>query len=402
MKTQWTFTSIAAVMYVSLAFGGYGDPDPSYPDMPSWEERAVIVLVNACRMDPTGFRDKYVGNVQILLPQNYPAVGPLYWNVNLNRAARDHSIDMAQNCGMQHNSCDGTPAGTRVKTYYPSYRAENIAGGYSTPMLTVVGWIKDRGTNGLPAPDKQVADSIYKSGDGHRKNIMNGSLTETGTGYAYGPQKYNHFWTQDFGNAQSPFKAHPVQGATHLQLTNGKITFMANYFEASGGSPQSAKVIVNTQEHELSILLGKASAGTYAVELPSSSGCRSYFFIFTDSNGKTWRFPESGDLITFGEGNCDQFYEPAGTTTTLQNCSHKSVPAVLFENTKISFVFDEKSSPVKTILYTLSGRKAGEYNHINMGQTVSIPTSNLNAGLFYALHIYAEGTSSVNRFIVSK
>ena len=50
---------------------GYGEKVDS---LLLWQERAVAVLTNACRMAPVTFRDRYIGNSTILLPENYPAV----------------------------------------------------------------------------------------------------------------------------------------------------------------------------------------------------------------------------------------------------------------------------------------------------------------------------------------
>lgn len=410
-KRITAFTAFVFLCSAVSAQGGHGDPDDQYPDMPSWEERTVIVLTNACRMDPTGFRDMFVGDFNILLPQNYPPVAPLYWHVDLNRAARFHAEDMANNCGMQHNSCDGTSTRDRVRSYYTAYRGENISTGYNTPLATIQAWIRDNGTNRQPAPDNQEPDETYRSGDGHRKNMMNGSFREIGTGYAYGSVRYNHFWVQDFGIGTSSFAYHPVVSASHSRFESGTITYMANYYEESGGSPQSAKVVIGSQEHDLSLLLGQESAGTYALELPSADDCRSYHFLFTDSEGDSWRYPEEGRLVTYGEGGCSECYEPYSTTGVSEKTSavrQKSFCLVSYEGAKVVFTFRNAEMPVRTEIIDLKGKTAAVYNHQigrELENRVVINAAGVKPGMYYAVHRFEKRQSGkvlYSKFIVHR
>jgi hypothetical protein len=285
---------------ISAQERGYGDPDLAYPDLPNWQERATIVLTNACRMDPVGYRDEYVGDYQILLPGSYPAVRPLYWQVDLNRAARAHAGDMSQNCGLQHNSCNGDSWSARITSYYKNSHsiAENIASGREHPQESMRQWIMD-GTP--PAGDKSGSD-------GHRVNIMNKNYREMGAGYAYGSVRYNHFWVQDFGG-EKPAVNHPVPGGSHIFIKDS-IRFMANYYDSLDRKPQKTMVVVDGQQWEMGLHLGTAGKGTYAKTAVSMKVCRNYCFLFTDADGKEWRFPEYGMLVTYGEGDCKTSYIP--------------------------------------------------------------------------------------------
>ena len=61
---------------------------------------------------------------------------PLYWNYDLNDAARYHSKDMLDNNHFSHDSYDGTSFQVRVARFYaPSYVGENITLGIPTPIL---------------------------------------------------------------------------------------------------------------------------------------------------------------------------------------------------------------------------------------------------------------------------
>jgi len=288
---------------ISQSFGGYGDKINGYP---LWQERAILVLTNTCRMSPVEYRDAFVGQYNILLPENYPPVPPLYWNLNLNIASRFHCIQMADTCGMTHNSCNGENFSTRLQKFYlnKSYNiGENIATGNSSPIATMKQWIMDA-TSGVPAGD--LTNCSGGRCDGHRWNIMNKNYKEIGTGYDSGAIQYKYFWCQDFGGGKPEF-VNPIVSGVHLFVETGKITFLANYFDTLG-KPQDKSLFVDDQEIDMSLLMGNDSAGTYSVVLTRAQACRYYYFSFTDIKGKKWRYPEEGYLVTYGEGSCIKDY----------------------------------------------------------------------------------------------
>lgn len=258
-----------------------------------WKERSVLTLTNAVRMDPVGFRNRYVGNFQILLPQNYPSVNPVYWDTSLSRSALVHSIDMANNCGMQHPSCDGTATGTRITKYYKGGGgwAENIAAGYSTPLAVMNGWLKDD-VNGAPAGDKS-------DNDGHRAGIMNVTYHEMGAGYAFGPMAYNHFWTQDFGGGVGDY--YPIPSASHFEINTGKTTFMLDYFATDATNATQVTLNLNGQSYPMALQLGAANKGTFFVELNTPSACQKYFFSVVDAKSQTLRYPVTGAFLLEGK-----------------------------------------------------------------------------------------------------
>lgn len=279
---------------------GYGDPDPLWPEFPNWHESAILELTNACRMDPEGYRDKYVGNYSILLPPSYPVAGPVYWQVDLNRSARAQAADMAQNCGLQHESCNGDKWTVRIASYYkksaPSI-AENIATGGTQPQETMRQWIMD---GNPPASDKSAWA-------GHRTNIMSLSNREMGAGYAYGPVEHNHFWVQDFSGGK-PSVCYRIPSASHIFTSKDSIRFMASYYDSLDRAPRDARVTIDGQSFGLTPHLGTSSRGTWAFDAASRAFCRNYYFTFTDSDGREWRYPEYGALVTYGEGDCEVSY----------------------------------------------------------------------------------------------
>ncbi len=111
---------------------------------------------------------------------------PLVVNPQLVSAAQGHSEDMAFNDFFSHTSSDGRSPWDRIREtgYRFSSAAENIAAGYSSASSAVAAWMNS---------------------SGHRANILNCRLEETGVGYYYlqndtGQVNYRTYWTQAFAN----------------------------------------------------------------------------------------------------------------------------------------------------------------------------------------------------------
>jgi uncharacterized protein YkwD len=106
----------------------------------------------------------------------------LSWDCLLDQAAVGHSVSMATNDFHAHVSpVDGSDPGDRITAvgYSPQAWGENIAAGYADEASVVTAW--------LDSP-------------GHCLNIMSGSFTEMGAGYAENPAStYGIYWTQNFG-----------------------------------------------------------------------------------------------------------------------------------------------------------------------------------------------------------
>jgi uncharacterized protein YkwD len=103
----------------------------------------------------------------------------------LRAAARYHAADMGQDDYFEHDTYDRVGGRlqrvcdiwSRVRAYYDSPRAENIAAGYNTPQEVMEGWM---------------------GSGGHRDSILSTSYREIGVGYYRGGQ-WDHYWVQDFG-----------------------------------------------------------------------------------------------------------------------------------------------------------------------------------------------------------
>jgi uncharacterized protein YkwD len=112
-------------------------------------------------------------------------LAPLKLSTDLRDAARYHAVDMAQDDYFEHDTYDRTGqqlvrvcnTWSRIGSYYPSPRAENIAAGFTTPQSVVSGWM---------------------GSSGHRTNMLNPDYREIGVGYTRGGS-WRHYWVQDFG-----------------------------------------------------------------------------------------------------------------------------------------------------------------------------------------------------------
>lgn len=293
-------TIVAAWTFVlpGTSVAGNGD---AVGGSPSYRERALLALTNACRQDPVEYRRTFLGNVSILHPRHYPAVPPLYASHALGRSARAHSRDMARNGCFQHESCDGTDLWERIASYdrQATVRGENIALGFPTPLETVNGWLLDGG-----APDASP-------GDGHRMNIMHPGYREVGHGSVGGDRGVCD--TQDFGNATPAF-ATPLVSGSHLIDVTRTVTFLASWHARDGGAPDEAALEIDGMEQRLALAFGTKASGTWRVVLPEERDCRRYRFRFRDATGRIWHYPEGGTLFTTGEGGCTQEYEASSRT----------------------------------------------------------------------------------------
>ena len=248
--------------------GGFGAPNHGYP---SWRERAFLVLVNAVRMAPTAWRDKYmtdlaVAHGSILAPANFPPQPPLHFWSDLARSARAHAADMATGCGLQHDSCNGTKWTDRLKQYDPSatYLGENIAAGDPNPRRMLDFLLCDAPSNGAPC-----CGDTDTSCNGHRVNIIDPSFTVTGTGYAQGTQNGTYFWTEDLADNAPPDTGPIVAGSHALlpppqQYVAPALGFFLNYADPAG-APQSVTLYFAGTAHPMTDDSGAGGAGDLGV-----------------------------------------------------------------------------------------------------------------------------------------
>ena len=291
--------------------GAYGVPVGGYP---TWRERAILTVTNAARMTPAEYRVSAFYSTPFnpslavtgVMESRYPAQPPFWYHVDLGRAARQHSQEMADRNYFSHNSVDGGSPFTRIRSYYTlsSTVGENIAAGNSDPVRTVHQWLCDRTTSDAGT---SICCLDGQACDGHRRGIMNANFRALGTGYGYASTAtYGHYWTQDFGGAAVP-PYPPLTDGAHL-LPTGATRFVANV--SAGAAVQSVSVVVDGVSSAMALELGTASRGTWFVSMGRAAGCRSYHFEAVDGAGVLWRYPAQGEFRTREEGGCAEEYVP--------------------------------------------------------------------------------------------
>lgn len=117
-----------------------------------------------------------------------PPLPPLKRVSPLDDAARYHSMDMAVDDYLDHNTHNRVNGALqfvcsfaeRLNTYYTSWAilSENIAAGYMTPAAVMDAWMNS---------------------SSHRENILRAASWEIGVGYYEGSGYYYRYWAQDFG-----------------------------------------------------------------------------------------------------------------------------------------------------------------------------------------------------------
>ncbi|EFA78186.1 WSC domain-containing protein [Heterostelium album PN500] len=293
----------------SELINGYGEPD--LLGNPVWQSRASFLLVNAVRIDPLIYLQKYtrMQNSGILDPNNYPAVPPLYWENTLGLSSLSHSVDMADNNCFSHPSCDGTDTFQRIQNYYQCspLASENIAAGLLSPLDTNNQWICDSGS-GDPYSTYCAPDG---SGDGHRANIMSRVSRVGGVGYGTSySSTYHTYWTQDFGEALCFNISFPIHSGSHIFMDTKYTIFMVSWY--SEHAPRSASIVIDGKKIPLQLDLGTRSKGIYRFTSPIGTACRGYYFLF-ESRFFIYRYPNFGYLQTYGEGSCDKSFSYNGT-----------------------------------------------------------------------------------------
>ena len=172
---------IPILIYFILFQACHSESIPTEPDEIIGEEDAVD---NVLQQEMTAAINAARGQARTCGSQFHEAVPPISWNDQLAAAAREHSVDMANNNHFSHQGTDGSSPGDRIERqgYSAITWGENIAAGYGDVERVVNGWLES---------------------PGHCSNIMNGSFRELGAGFAENENtQYGIFWTQVFATSR--------------------------------------------------------------------------------------------------------------------------------------------------------------------------------------------------------
>jgi uncharacterized protein YkwD len=115
--------------------------------------------------------------------KDFPAADPVKWNSKLEKAALNHSRDMAQSDFLSHTGSNRSSVSKRVKKFGYTWMSigENIYAGRERCEDVISGWLNS---------------------SSHCKNIMDSSFTEIGAAcFRNASSKYGTYWTLVFGSA---------------------------------------------------------------------------------------------------------------------------------------------------------------------------------------------------------
>lgn len=152
--SEWGYYGIYATTDIASSYINAGSDFESC-------EKLIFHLTNSCR--------------------GLNGVAPVEYSKRVSKAARSHSVDMANNDYFSHESLSGASVVDRLDKYGVSYNAygENIAAGQ---RMTVYDF-----NNG------------WYNSSGHRKNMLNPVFTHIGLGMAYNENStYDCYVTQDY------------------------------------------------------------------------------------------------------------------------------------------------------------------------------------------------------------
>lgn len=149
------------------------------PEIPGDDYPGVVTCVDHLgdaleRVNDLRAEGQYCGN------DWYPPAPALAWNYDLERAAFNHSADMANYDFFSHTGINGDSVGDRVSDQGYAWRrvGENIAAGYDSLDSVLAGWL---------------------SSEGHCRNLMNADYVDMGLScVANGSSTYGEYWTQVF------------------------------------------------------------------------------------------------------------------------------------------------------------------------------------------------------------
>ncbi len=284
---------------------------------PVWEELLQLVWTNRVRQDPAkakrDYNDPSKPKNKTWSTKNYAPCPPMLYHLEVSKAARDHSKDMADKNYFSHDGLDGSSPGDRIARYTKDYRSwgENIAKGQRTAESVTDAWLNS---------------------DGHRENIFKCQWTHMGMGMVPATQKH---WTQNFIIRKSSFERPLVHTGVHFPQTvaaNEDLTFFANYYDSQGKAPQEAKVVINGKCYDMKVEYGSEGNGNYKTVVKLPKGCAKYYFKFRGSDGTLGLYPSRGSYqVSIDGANCNGFYvasqEPsncdAACASTSECASHQ-------------------------------------------------------------------------------
>jgi len=288
--------------YRVRAYNEFGDSDYSnesynsaFFDVPNFDERYLLLLINEARADPGTFG----------YPEIAPVV-PLAYNPLLNYAAHSHSQAIL-NSGFQFGHYD-------------------LAGRWPTERAHAVGYEGGVGENliqGMTGPEwVESSNQAFMDSEGHRNNMLAPDFNEAGLGHTYDPAKGgDSYWkgqyTETFSGRSGVIIPNLPAGIVvpYTGPASSDFTYIINYYNADGQAPTVTKVYIDGIPYDMTLTTGTATNGTYRHTTQLAEvGYHHYYFYFEFSGGSA-RLPETGiyagpgvgmSCVLFGDFNGDE------------------------------------------------------------------------------------------------
>jgi uncharacterized protein YkwD len=306
MRTLTTFCLGLGVIAMSsstaLAVG------ESVGGFPNWEERTLHQFMNRSRVDPAA---DLAACPAANCPEKacYKPIAPLYYDLNLGRAARFHSDEMKLQSYFAHDSkCKVVP---NIATIYPTSCSGAAAcactAGTATTWSQRVGLF---GTNtsgeiiASPSDPRQAfylwlhepsstAMCGYNSQNGHRYNILMAGPS-VGVGVTNAGASVGDFGGAAGGSYKIPSGSHYPQGGASIEM-------WANWKDSA--APSQAIVNVEGTCTAMTLKFGTAQSGAWSTTLTGlGTTCKRYRFEWKDSAGATVTYPQTGSFYTGSSG----------------------------------------------------------------------------------------------------
>ncbi|MFO0653548.1 MAG: hypothetical protein U0787_00550 [Polyangia bacterium] len=294
-----------SILALSSSASAVGESTGGFPN---WRERTIHEFMNRSRVDPAS--DLAACPATACLEKScYMPTNPLYYDLNLGRAARFHSDEMKQQNYFAHNSA--CTVVSNISSIYPGTckGAASCAcqGGTKACSSTCTAWsgrapLFNTSFSGeiiaTPTDPKQAfylwlyeTASTNKCGyasdgsNGHRYNILMAGpsvgVGVTDAGYSVG----------DFGGAAAG--NYKIPSGSHYPQTGASIDMWANWKDSA--APSQAIVNVEGKCSTMQRKFGTATNGAYTTTLTGlPTTCQRYRFEFKDSTGTTVTFPQTG------------------------------------------------------------------------------------------------------------
>lgn len=116
-----------------------------------------------------------------------------------------------------------------------------------------------------------------------------------------------------------------------------------------------------------------------------------------DSEGESWRYPEEGRLVTYGEGGCDECYEPYIASSVKEKfvSFDETRPVRVLQNgSRMMFTFKDDALSSSTKLTDLQGKTIATFRHDSgNSQNLVLDLSGIKPGVYYALHHFGRGVN---------